>query len=166
MKTIEMTLTYFIKDNQILMPLKKTKIGKGKHNGVGGKLKKDEAHEGCMIRECIEEVGLEPIDYKYMGKITCDQIMDKERGYAVIHIYLSNEWTGELKESKEMKPYWFDIDNIPWDKTMGNDEYWLPLVLNDLEIDASFKLDDDYQALNYHIEAKNAEKKVLTYDRK
>lgn len=152
MKKVEMTLNYFIKDNQILLPLKKKKIGKGKHNGVGGRLEEGETHEQAMIRECIEEVGLQPTEYEYMAEISFNQIVDDERSVAIVYVYVCKSWTGNLIETEEMKPYWFDINNIPFDKTMDNDKYWLPLVLAGKKIIASFDLDENYVTLGQNIE--------------
>ena len=155
MKKIEMTLAYFIKDNQILLPLKKKTIAKGKYNGVGGRLEENETHEQAMIRECIEEIGLEPTEYEYRAKLTFNQLVDDERSVATIHVYICTSWIGELTESEEMKPYWFDINNIPYDKTMDNDKYWLPPVINGQKITATFDLDDEYKTLNYSIAEMN-----------
>ena len=152
MKKVEMTLAYFIEENQILLPLKKKKIGKGQHNGVGGKLEENETHEQAMIRECIEEVGLHPTEYEYMARLSFNQLVDDERTIAVVHVYVCKSWTGNLVETDEMKPYWFNINNIPYDKTMDDDKYWLPLVLSGKKIIADFDLNNDYITLNKNIE--------------
>lgn len=151
MKKIEMTLCYFITENKILLPLKKKKIGKGKHNGVGGKLEKQENHEEAMIRECIEEVGLKPVLYKYMAKIVFEEIIDKELCEVIVYVYTCTKWGGILVETEEMKPYWFDLNNIPYDKTMEDDKYWLHYVLDNKKIIANFKLDENYNTIDYSI---------------
>ena len=152
MKRVEMTLAYFIKGDQILLPLKKKKIGIGKHNGVGGKLKENETHEDAMIRECIEEVGLRPTKYEYVAEVSFNQLVDDNRTVAIVHVYICRSWDGELIETDEMKPHWFDINNIPYDKTMDDDKYWLPLVLDGKKIIATFELDDQYGTLDYSID--------------
>jgi 8-oxo-dGTP pyrophosphatase MutT (NUDIX family) len=162
MKKIEMTLTYFIQDNQILLPLKKKKIGKGKHNGVGGRLEANETHEQAMIRECIEEVGLEPVEYEYMAELSCNQLVGDEKSTAVIHVYICKNWTGDLIETDEMKPYWFDINDIPYDKTMDDNKYWLPLVLDGKKIVANFDLNENYVTLNHDIKEIETLKKVMS----
>lgn len=152
MKRVDMTLAYFIDGDKILLPLKKKKIGEGKHNGVGGKLEKNETHEQAMIRECIEEIGLKPLEYDYVGEVTFNQIMDGERGLAVVHVYICKKWSGSLIETGEMKPFWFDINHIPYDKTMDDDKYWLPLVLSGQKIIAHFQLDENFEIIDYKIE--------------
>ena len=151
-KKVEMTLAYFVKDKQILLPLKKKKIGKGKHNGVGGRLEKGETHEQAMIRECVEEVGLKPIEYEYAAEISFNQMVDGERSIAVVHVYICKEWEGALIETDEMQPFWFNLDNIPYENMMDDDKYWLHLVLAGKKIVASFDLDENYVTLNHSIE--------------
>lgn len=160
MKKVEMTLCYFIQDNEILLPLKKKKIGKGKHNGVGGGLEENETHEQAMVRECIEEVGLQPTEYEYMAELSFNQLVDNERSIAIVHVYICRAWEGTLIETDEMKPHWFDINNIPYDKTMDDDKYWLPLVLSGKKIIASFDLDENYITLNKNIGEVKTLKKV------
>lgn len=151
MKKVEMTLCYFIDGDRILLPLKKKKIGKGKYNGVGGRLEEGKTHEEAMIRECIEEVDLQPINYEYMAEISFNRTVDGERSIALVHVYTCNKWIGKEIETEEMKPHWFDINNIPYDKLMDDDKYWLPLVLEGKKITASFELDSDYITLQKNI---------------
>lgn len=152
MKKVEMTLAYFIQNDKILLPLKKKKIGIGKHNGVGGRLEENETHEQAMIRECMEEVGLQPIEYEYVAELSFSRIVNDEINVAVVYTYVCRSWSGTLIETDEMKPYWFDINNIPYDKTMDGDKYWLPLVISGKSIVASFDLDENYVTLNHNIQ--------------
>lgn len=152
MNRIEMTIAFFIEGDKILLPLKKKKIGKDKHNGVGGKLETNETHEQAMIRECIEEVGLKPIDYEYVAELTFINTVNNEKRIAIGHVYIVKSWSGVLIETDEMKPYWFDINNIPYDKMMDDDKYWLPLILSGKKIVASFELDENYLTLSKNIE--------------
>jgi len=34
-----------------------------------------------------------------------------------------------VKETEEMKPEWFSIDEIPYDKMWDDDSYWMPRIL-------------------------------------
>ena len=162
MKKIEMTLTYFILDNRILLPLKKKKIGKGKHNGVGGRLEIGETHEVAMVRECVEEVGVRPIEYDYVAEIVCNNLANNEQ--AIVHVYICKAWIGTFVETEEMKPHWFDLSEIPLmfeqEKMMDNDKEWLPLVLDGKKVQASFDLDENYKIIkiNYINEMESLQK--------
>jgi len=35
-----------------------------------------------------------------------------------------------MKESEEIKPFWFDLENIPYKKMWEFDKHWLPRILN------------------------------------
>lgn len=106
-----------------------------------------------MIRECIEEVGLKPINYNYVARIVFNRVIDGEVNASIVHVYTCSEWVGKLIETSEMKPFWFDLNAIPYDRMMDNDKYWLPQVLNGEKIKAIFELTEDYQTINYEIES-------------
>ena len=60
MKKIQTTLLFLLKENQILLGMKKRGFGAGKYNGIGGKLEPDETVEQAMVRETQEEIGVTP----------------------------------------------------------------------------------------------------------
>ena len=47
-----------------------------------------------------------------------------------MHVFVSNKWTGEPTETKEMRPEWFSFDDIPYDKMWKDDILWLPWLLH------------------------------------
>lgn len=151
MKKYEMTLCFLMKDNKILLANKKRGFGKGKYNGVGGKLEPGETKEQAMIRECQEEINAIPTEYKNVGTLEFDEYYKDEEEYNTLYLYIVTKWNGEIKESDEMKPTWFDINNIPFDNMFQDDKYWLPLILEGKQIQAYFKLDKDYNILTHEI---------------
>lgn len=50
-----------------------------------------------------------------------------------------------------MKPSWFDIDKIPYDRMFPDDPYWLPLVLNGKKINGYFEFDENWNLLSKSI---------------
>lgn len=162
MEIIEMTLAYLIQDKEediendidkgkkILLPLKKKKIGKNTYSGVGGKLENNETHEEAMLREFTQEVGLTPTVYTYMGKVAFNSTAKNE--LRIVHMYICESSIGELVETDEMKPFWFDIDKIPYDKSMYDVKFWLPLILGGNYIDGSFVFDADNNITKYAID--------------
>ena len=62
------TLVFVIRDGKILLIDKKTGFGKGKVNGPGGKIEKDESPEACAVRECQEELGITVARLKFCGQ--------------------------------------------------------------------------------------------------
>ena len=98
-----------------------------------------------MVRECIEEVGLEPVEYRYVATISCNNIALEQ--LAIVHVYLCEAWAGTLIETAAMKPYWFDIEQIPYENMMDNDKAWLPQVLAGDIIRAYFELNENYEMI-------------------
>ncbi len=42
------------------------------------------------------------------------------------HIFEVQNYSGEIVESEEMEPKWFEIENMPYDKMWKADEFWHP----------------------------------------
>ena len=70
----------------------------------------------------------------------------------MFHLYVASEWQGEPTESDEMKPEWFDIQSIPYDKMFPDDKYWLPLILEGRKIKAYFDFDEEWNLLGKKID--------------
>lgn len=140
---METTLLLMIKDGKILLGEKKKGFGKGKLNGPGGKIEPGETPEQGMIRETREEVGITPTKYKEMGTVEFVEWYKGEEQNVIFYLYVATEYEGKLKESDELKPYWFDLDNIPYDKMFEDDLYWMPIVLEGNKIQAFFEYDKE-----------------------
>ena len=148
---LETTLCYLKKDNKILLAMKKRGFAEGKYNGIGGKIEGGETPEEAMIRETKEEIAVTPLTYEKVGFIEFDEYYKGKKEKIAFHLYLVDEWTGEPTESEEMKPAWFDIKDIPYDKMLPDDKYWLPYVLKGKKIKAYFDFDENWNLLNQKI---------------
>jgi len=155
MSMLETTLCLLKKDNQILLAMKKRGFGEGKYNGVGGKIKEGETPEEAMIRETKEEISVTPTKYEKVGFIEFDEFYKDSKIRLAFHLYLAYEWDGEPAESDEMKPEWFNIDDIPYAKMFPDDKYWLPLILEGRKIKAYFDFDEVWNVLSKKIEDLN-----------
>lgn len=149
---IETTLCLFKKENKILLGMKKRGFGEGKYNGIGGKLEKGETPEEAMIRECQEEIGSTPIEYERVGYLDFEEYFKGKKEKVAFYLYIATKWEGTISESEEMKPEWFEIDKIPYDKMFVDDRYWLPLVLEGKKIKAHFEFDENWNLLSQKIE--------------
>jgi len=151
MKVLETTLLLLRKDNEILLAKKKRGFGEGKYNGVGGKLEEGETPEEAMIRETEEEIMITPTKYEKMGVIEFLEYVKGERANVKFHLYVATEWIGVPKESEEMIPNWFSLDNLPYNEMFPDDTYWLPYILEGKKINAFFDFDEEWNLLSYHI---------------
>ena len=51
-----------------------------------------------------------------------------------------------------MKPFWFNVNSIPYDKMFPDDSYWLPLILKGKKIKAHFNFNENWNILSSEIE--------------
>jgi len=137
-------------DEDILLGMKKRGVGMGKWNGFGGKVEPGESIDDATKRELEEESSV------IAGKIT-------KRGYIVetvdstnmkfyIHVYDCWEFNGEATETEEMRPQWYNINELPWKSMWCDDQYWFPLLLNNISIfTGRFTLSDEETMKSYVI---------------
>lgn len=152
MKKLETTLCLLRKDDEILLAMKKRGFGEGKYNGVGGKLENNETPEEAMIREVKEEIGVKVIKYDKVGLVEFDEYYKEERKNLVFHLYFAYDWLGDIIETEEMRPEWFNLESIPYDNMFSDDKYWLPLVIDGKKIKAYFKFDKEWNLIEKDIE--------------
>lgn len=134
------TLCLLIKDNEILLALKKRGFGAGRWNGAGGKFdfeKGDKTILDTAVRETIEEIGVEIINPKKAG-VFHFTFPHKPEWDQDVHLFLANEWIGNPLESEEMSPKWFKFGEIPYDKMWPDDKFWLPHILKGWKVEADF----------------------------
>lgn len=136
------TLVFVVDEEKqrLLLGLKKRGFGVGKFNGFGGKVEANESIEKAALRELNEECGL---------SIKCESLVstnDHDKNDRLIfagintfnfvdhpilmevHIFkISYENVyGVITESNEMRPEWFNFDDIPFDQMWSDDRHWFP----------------------------------------
>ena len=137
------TPLFLIEDDKILLALKKRGFGVGKWNGVGGKPKQGESIDKAAIRECQEEISVTPEDLSKAAELTFYFPKTKPEWDQKVTVYLCNQWQGSPKETEEMAPKWFSVEDIPYQKMWADDKFWLPKVLEGDCIEADFYFDDN-----------------------
>jgi 8-oxo-dGTP diphosphatase / 2-hydroxy-dATP diphosphatase len=134
-----LTLCIIHQHPRVLLGMKKRGFGEGRWNGFGGKLKEGESIEEAAKREIKEECNIEVKDLNRIGIVEFNFENNPES--LEVHIFKSSDFEGELSESEEMKPEWFNIDEIPFDKMWPSDLYWLPLFLKNRKFKGKFLFD-------------------------
>lgn len=150
LKTINATLSLFIDGGNVLLGEKKRGFAKGTLNGIGGKQDPNETIRQAMVRECIEEIGVKPTRYELVGKIDFDTYYKGEHINMNMHIYKCYEYVGTITETDEIRPIWYNINNIPFERMLQDDLLWLPDILKGNKIIGKVKFDKDMNMLSHN----------------
>jgi 8-oxo-dGTP diphosphatase len=148
---IPATLCFVFRDDPqpgILLGYKKRGFGMGKFDGFGGKLHDGETLPEAASRELYEESGLmtDPMDLLAMGMLTF-YFPYKPEWDQEVHLFIAQKWTGSPAESEEMRPQWFSIDEIPLHGMWDDSQFWIPYILNNQSIHATFIMNDDNETV-------------------
>lgn len=150
MKKKILTLVLVHHNGRVLLGMKKRGFGMGWWNGFGGKVEPGETIEEAARREMFEESGVEiraieeagVLDFEFQGN---SEILE-------VHVFRAEEFSGEPTESEEMRPQWFPVDAIPFEKMWPDDRYWFPLFLARKEFKGRFLFGSKDSVLEYSLE--------------
>jgi 8-oxo-dGTP diphosphatase / 2-hydroxy-dATP diphosphatase len=159
MEKVLMTICMIRKGDEILLGLKKRGFGAGQWNGFGGKVNEGERIEEAAIRELKEESGLEAEEMSKRGII--EFRFQNDPKILEVHIFSIEKFNGMPIETEEMKPRWFKIKDIPYDKMWSDDKFWLPLFLAGKKFKGDFLFD---QPSTKEYSAKIIEQKLIEVD--
>ncbi len=146
------TLLFLRKEGEILLAMKKRGFGANRFNGVGGKIESDETIEQALVRECQEEINVTPLKYEKVAEHDfVGKNKDGSKWQMYVHVYFCDKWEGEPVETEEMKPEWFNLQDIPYKNMWQDDEFWLPQVLADSKIFGVFTFDEKDNILSHNV---------------
>lgn len=136
------TLLFLVKKDgdtitDICLAMKKRGFGAGRWNGVGGKVDEGETIEQATLREAKEEIGIDARELTKVAELTFSFALKPEWNQ-LVHVYITETWSGDSIESEEMAPAWYQPATIPYDTMWPDDIYWLPKVIEGETIVASF----------------------------
>lgn len=133
------TLCIVHQHSKVLLGLKKRGFGAGRWNGFGGKIEEGGSIENAAMRELEEECGITALDLQKSGVL--EFVFDETPDHLEMHIFSVKDFEGEPKESEEMKPQWFFIDEIPFSEMWSDDLVWMPLFLSGKKFKGKFLFD-------------------------
>ena len=147
------TICLLIKDNKILLAMKKRGFGVGRWNGTGGKFDPKMGDKNILdaaIRETKEEIGVKVINPEKVGLFHF-RFADKKEWDQDVSLFVASEWQGEPAESEEMKPKWFSFDEIPYESMWPDDIHWVPHILAGEKVEADFLFGEGDKILDYSV---------------
>jgi len=146
----EATVLLLLKNDEILLAMKKRGFGVGKYNGVGGKPNPGENILDTAIRESQEEINVTPLDLKKVAIINYHFPLHEGWGQQV-HIFIATKWQGDPVETEEMKPKWFKLSNVPFQDMWIDDQFWMPKVFAGSLLKGSFMFGENEAIDDYYI---------------
>jgi len=154
------TLLFLIKKSSdgrsdICLAMKKRGFGKGKYNGVGGKVEEGESIEDAVRREAQEEIGVVVGNIKKFAELTFT-FPHQPSFNQVVHVHTTEEWEGEPDETEEMSPSWLSTSYIPYEEMWPDDIFWLPKVLEGHKIRGRFVFGENDNILEKEVASVDA----------
>jgi len=107
-----------------------------------------------MIREAKEEIWVD-IEKKDLEKKALLHFYFENKPEWNMDVFIFNiiqyEW--EVVETEEIKPLWFSLDNIPFDRMWASDTIWLTRILRaETDLEYNFYFDkDNWKMINYDL---------------
>ncbi len=148
MPVVVCTQIYLFRDGQVCLPMKKRGFGQGWHNGYGGKVEEGESVEESARRELREEAAVECAVMDKRAELVFNFARDKKT--ILSHVYFCGEFSGEPKETEEMKPFWFNFEQIPYAEMWPDDIIWFPKFIAGETFRAEFEFLDSKPTLGRH----------------
>jgi 8-oxo-dGTP pyrophosphatase MutT (NUDIX family) len=144
-------LVYLVDDGKVCLGMKKVRYSQGKWNGFGGKIEAGESEVDAAIREVKEESGVD-IESKDLTKKASFYYFETPEDWTV-EVFICHKWKGEIEESDEMQPNWFDIDKLPFEQMWENDALWIKEVLTSKkQLKGTFWHDNEGKVTKYKLE--------------
>ena len=135
---------------RVLLGMKKRGFGEGKWNGFGGKVQEGESIEQAARREFQEETKADVEDLEKLGVLRFEfQNGDPTKE---MHVFIARTLIGEAAESDEMRPQWFEMDQIPFKEMWEDDLYWMPLFLQGKKFKGTFGFDSDFKMVKNELQ--------------
>lgn len=145
------TLVFLVREDKVLLAMKKRGFGKGHWNGVGGKIEPGETLDQAIVRETQEEISVTPVSYKKVAEHDFLMDSDTKPWHMYVHTYICDQWESDPQESEEMKPQWYKKDEIPFDTMWQDDPYWLPQVLRGEKVVGEYSFDSKNKLVSHAV---------------
>lgn len=149
-KILTLVLLFPANSSRILLGMKKRGFGAGKWNGFGGKVLETETISQGAQRELMEEAGISCSDLSFCGLLSFEFEGNSE--IYQVHVFKGSLFQGEVAESEEMRPAWFETAEIPYEKMWADDRVWMQKLLKDQLFQGKFVFLDENTIKSYDLQ--------------
>jgi 8-oxo-dGTP diphosphatase len=136
---------------EVLLGYKKTGLGTGKVVGLGGHVEPGESAAEAAAREVKEESGIcvAPGSLTQVAHVTF--LFPAHPSWDMdVEIFTTTDWAGQAAESDEIRPQWFPVAALPFDRMWQDAAHWLPRVLGGERLTATFTYAGDNETVGAH----------------
>lgn len=147
---------FLVQGDKVLLGLRKKVshgLGHNRISGIGGKVGdevgfENESNEDALKRELLEEINIEVVGFKNMGRVRF-VFASKPKWNQDVQIYVCTEWRGDPSETDVIRPIWYPKAQLPVDQMWEDNKYWLERILAGEIIDAVFFYGSDDRVEEY-----------------
>ncbi|OGY84894.1 MAG: hypothetical protein A3F54_00535 [Candidatus Kerfeldbacteria bacterium RIFCSPHIGHO2_12_FULL_48_17] len=154
MKEKFFTNTFLFDDHhqRILLGMKLRGFGKGYWNGFGGKVDVGESLVDAARREVQEECGLVVEHLEQVGLIKFASHFHHPGIFDVVNIFRARGWSGDVRETEEMRPQWFSLDAVPFAQMWPDAQLWFPWMLRGEGFVADIRVEEGDAVVSHTIQ--------------
>ena len=133
---------------EVLLGYKKTGFGTGKIVALGGHVEPGETAAEAAAREVKEESSIRVTPGSLMAAAHLTFSFPAHPSWDMeAEIFTAASWSGEPAESEEIRPQWFPVTALPFDRMWQDAGQWLPRVLAGERLSAAFTYADDNESV-------------------
>jgi hypothetical protein len=85
-----------------------------------------------------EECGATTLDMIQSGVAFFEYDDTVDKNMLEVHVFKATKYVGDIIESDEMKPQWFNKNEIPFEQMWPGDKHWFEYMLQDQPFKAHF----------------------------
>lgn len=135
-------------ERQVLLGYKKTGLGTGKIVALGGHVEERETAAQAAAREVKEESGIAVTAGSLREAAHITFLFPARPGWDMtVDVFITGDWSGESAETAEIRPQWFAVSALPFDRMWDDGKYWLPRVLAGERLRATFSYAPDCETV-------------------
>ncbi|MGD0706179.1 MAG: 8-oxo-dGTP diphosphatase [Trebonia sp.] len=126
-------------ERQVLLGHKKTGLGTGKIVALGGHVEECETPAQAAAREVTEESGLQVAADSLRAAAHITFLFPTCPAWDMtVEVFTTATWRGEAAETEEIRPHWYPVADLPFDRMWDDGRLWVPRVLAGERLRATF----------------------------